>query len=328
MRDNSARPRPVPAPTKTGRPFPSGRAFALLSVAASVLTIALKLGAYFLTGSVGLLSDAMESFINLAAALVAVWALTIATRPPDNEHAFGHSKAEYFASGIEGLLILVAAAGIGWAAWNRLLHPQPLENIGLGLTISVVAAGVNGATAIVLLRAGKRLGSITLYADALHLLTDVWTSGGVLVGVALVKVTGWLPLDPLIAAAVAVNIIWTAVRILRDTAKGVLDTAIPQHDRDLIDGVLSRYQDQSVVFHALRTRLAGQRRFVDLHVLVPGSWSVQRGHTLCEEIEAGIASALPRSTVFTHLEPLEDSVSWTHGDLDRPANGAGESPAQ
>jgi cation diffusion facilitator family transporter len=296
---------------------PSARPYAYLSLAAAVATISLKLWAYRLTGSVGLLSDAIESFINLVAAVVAIWALTLAIRPPDAEHAFGHSKAEYFASGAEGLLILVAAIGIGVTAWDRLLHPRQLEQVWIGLAISVLASVINGATALTLLRAGRRLRSITLYADAHHLLTDVWTTAGVLVGVSLVKLTGLLVLDPLVALLVAVNIIWTGIRLLRQTAHGVLDSVIPQTDQDTIDTILSGYKDRGVQFHELRTRMAGRQRFVSVHVLVPGEWSVQRGHDLCEEIELKIMAALPDTTVFTHLEPVEDSLSWADLGLRR-----------
>ena len=309
--------------TKRSTP-PAARGYALLSVSAALVTIALKAGAYWLTGSVGLLSDAVESLVNLAAALVAVWALTLASRPPDADHTYGHAKAEYFASALEGVLILVAAAGIGLTAWERLLHLRPLEQVWLGLAISLAAAGVNGAVAVILLRAGRRLRSITLSADAHHLLTDVWTSVGVVVGVVLVQVTGWLALDPLIALIVAANIIWTGLRLLRDSANGVLDTALPPTDQARIAEVFARYKAEGVVFHALRTRAAGQRRFVSVHVLVPGVWSVQRGHTLCEQIERKIVAALPKTTVFSHLEPLEDPTSWADQTLDRLAGVGAE----
>jgi cation diffusion facilitator family transporter len=296
---------------------PSARSYAFLSLGAALVTIVLKLAAYSLTGSVGLLSDAVESAVNLVAALIAIWALTLAGRPPDAEHAYGHSKAEYFSSGVESVLILVAAAGIGITAWDRLLHPRALDHVWLGLAVSLVAAGVNGGVALILLRAGQRHSSITLRADARHLLTDVWTSGGVVLGVALVQSTGWLVCDPLIALIVGVNIVWTGVQLLRDTANGLLDTALPAADQERIAGVLTRYADGGVAFHALRTRMAGQRAFVSLHVLVPGAWSVRHGHTLCEQIERHIRAIVPHSTVFTHLEPLEDAVSWEDQTLDR-----------
>jgi cation diffusion facilitator family transporter len=307
----------VPAPRPERSPLDAPRRYALLSVGAALVTIALKTGAYLLTGSVGLLSDAVESLVNLVAALVAVGMLTLALRPPDADHAYGHTKAEYFASAIEGLLILLAAAGIGVTAWERLQHPQPIAQVELGLAISCAAAAVNGVVALTLLRAGRRLRAITLVADAQHLLTDVWTSGGVVVGVVLVKLTGWLALDPLIALLVAANIVWAGVRLLRDTARGVLDTALPPDDQARIAAILEPYRDAGIVFHALRTRVAGQRRFVSLHVLVPGAWTIQRGHALAEQIERAIGAALPQTTVFTHLEPVEDPISWEDQTLDR-----------
>jgi len=301
---------------------PPARTYAFLSVGAALVTIALKAGAYLVTGSVGLLSDAIESLINLAAALLAVWALTLAGRPPDAEHTYGHAKAEYFASAVEGLLILIAAVGIGLTAWNRLLHLRALEQVWLGLAISLAAAAVNGVVALILLRAGQRLRSITLVADAHHLLTDVWTSAGVVVGVVLVQLTGWLILDPIVALVVAANIVWTGVGLLRDTAAGVLDTALPPADQARIAAVLAPYQTEGIVFHALRTRTAGQCRFVSLHILVPGAWTIQRGHALAEQIEQAIVAALPRTTVFTHLEPIEDPVSWEDQSLDRQGTPA------
>ncbi len=297
--------------------FTSTRSFALLSIGAALLTIGLKLGAYFITGSVGLLSDALESVVNLVAAVIAFWALTIADRPPDEEHAYGHSKVEYFSSGVEGGLILLAAGSIALAAIGRLRQPQPLEAIGLGLSISVVAAAINGGVAYVLLRAGRRLRSPTLEADAHHLLTDVWTTGGVVLGVGLVALTGWLVLDPVIALVVAANIVWTGVRLLRSTGLGLLDTALPDKDQATIDATLEPYRREGVTFHALRTRMAGARRFMSLHVLVPGDWTVQRGHELLEHIESDLRGALPGITVFTHLEPLEDPVAWEDQGLDR-----------
>jgi cation diffusion facilitator family transporter len=286
------------------------RSYTLLSIAAAILTIALKFGAYWLTDSVGLFSDAMESGINLLAALVAFWALTLAAKPPDEEHMYGYSKAEYFSSGLESALILVAAISIMIAAGGRLLHPLPLEQIGLGLILVLIASAINGGVAWVLLRAGQRLHSITLRADAHHLLTDVWTSAGVVVGIMLVKLTGWLVIDPLIAIAVAFNIIWTGLRLLRETTAGLLDRSLPKEEQQIVLDVLGTYRQKGIVFHALRSRVAGSRRFVSLHVLVPGSWTVQRGHDLCEAIEEELVRSLPQTHVFTHLEPLEDPVSW------------------
>ncbi len=295
--------------TSSGEASPASR-YALLSIAAAVVTIALKLTAYFLTGSVGLLSDAVESFVNLAAAIFAFWALKLASQPADDEHAYGHSKAEYFASGFEGLMILAAAVAIAAAAISRLTHPQPLENVGLGLAVSILASAVNGGVAFVLLRAGRRLESITLRADAHHLLTDVWTSAGVLVAVILVKVTGWLILDPIIALVVAANIVLTAIRLLAETGHGLLDRAITEDELRAIRKLLRPYEEKGLAIHALRTRQAGPLRFVEMHVLVPGGWSVQKGHDVCEEIERGVVGLLPRTSVLTHLEPLEDPASF------------------
>jgi len=294
------------------------RRFVYLSILAAVLTIGLKTGAYLITGSVGLLSDALESVVNLAAAFMALAMISVAERPPDDEHAFGHSKAEYFSSGVEGALIVVAALTIAWSAVDRIFNPQPLENIGLGLAVSVAASAINLGVALVLLRAGKRYHSITLEADAHHLLTDVWTSVGVLVGVALVGLTGWLPLDSLVALAVAANIVWTGYRLIRRSALGLLDTAIPAEELAAVNAVLAQFMPAGVAFHSLRSRQAGQRRFISMHVLVPGQWSVQRGHDLLERIEAEVRGCFDTpTTVFTHLEPLEDPLSMDDIGIDR-----------
>jgi cation diffusion facilitator family transporter len=302
---------------------PSLTRFAWLSVAAALATIGLKAGAYAITGSVGLLSDALESVVNLVAALVALVALSIARRAPDEEHAFGHEKAEYFSSGVEGALILVAAAGIAYAALDRLLHLRPVEQAGLGLAVSALASLVNLAVAWRLRRAGRQHRSITLEADAQHLLTDVWTSAGVIVGVAAVAATGWAWLDPLVALAVAANIVRSGVALLRRSFLGLLDTALPVAERGQIRDVLDRYErEQGVRFHALRTRESGSRRFLSVHVLVPGDWPVRRGHDLLEVIEENLRETIPGLTVFTHLEPIEDPTSWEDIGLDRPARRA------
>lgn len=295
----------------------SARFYTLLSIGAAVLTIILKTWAYFLTGSVGLLSDAAESVVNLVAAIIATWAVTYAAKPPDEQHTFGHYKAEYFSSGVEGALILVAAGSIAIAAWERLQHPQPLAQLGLGLGLSLVATGINGALAWVMLGASKRLRSITLRADAHHLLTDVWTSVGVILALIIVPLTQWLILDPIIAFIVAANIVWAGVKLLRETGQGLLDSALPSSERRIVTDILSGYDSLGIQFHALRTRVAGSRRFISLHVLVPGAWTVQRGHDLCEAIELAIARSLPGTYVFTHLEPLEDPVSWEDQPLER-----------
>lgn len=287
----------------------SARFYTFLSIGAALVTIALKAGAYFLTGSVGLLSDAAESCVNLVAAVIATWAVTYAAKPPDEEHAFGHHKAEYFSSGVEGALILVAAASIAFAAWERLLDPQPLEQLGIGLVLSLLATAINGGLALAMLKASKQLRSITLRADAHHLLTDVWTSAGVVLALILVPITHWLILDPIIALLVAVNIIWTGVRLLRETALGLLDTAIPASEKRIISDILEGYESQGIQFATLKTRVAATKRFVSLHVLVPGAWTVKQGHDICDEIESAIARSLPETSVFTHLEPLEDNTA-------------------
>ncbi len=291
--------------------------FAWLSIGAAVLTIALKAGAYLLTGSVGLLSDALESSVNLVAAVVGLVMLTIAARPADEEHAYGHGKAEYFSSGVTGTLILVAAVSIGVAAVQRLLAPRPLEQLGVGLVISVVAALVNLAVALVLLRAGRRHRSVTLEANARHLLTDVWTSVGVVVGVGAVAITGWEELDPIVALAVAANIVWTGVRIVRTSVLGLMDTALPLDSQDTIRRILEAHKQDGVEYHALRTRQSGARQFVSLHVIVPGTWTVARGHHLLERIESDLCRELQNATILTHLESLEDPASWDDGGLDR-----------
>lgn len=293
------------------------RRYAWLSIAAAVFTIALKAIAYLLTGSVGLLSDALESFVNLAGAFMALAMLTVAARPADEEHPYGHGKAEYFSSGVEGTLILVAAASIAVAAIRRLINPQPLEQVGLGLIVSLAASLINLGVALILLRAGRRYRSVTLEANAQHLLTDVWTSVGVLVGVGAVALTGWQWLDPVVALVVAANIVWSGTHIVRKSVLGLMDTALPAAEQAAIHQVLARQQQDGVHYHALRTRQAGARRFMSVHVLVPGVWTVHRGHQLLEQIEAEIRNEVPDITVFTHLEAIEDGTSWDDIALDR-----------
>jgi len=302
--------------------------FAWLSIAAAIITIALKAIAYLMTGSVGLLSDALESFVNLVGALMALAMLTIAARPADEDHAYGHSKAEYFSSGVEGTLILIAAGSIGVVAIPRLITPKPLEQIGLGLGVSIAASLVNLFVAMVLLRASKHHDSITLEANAKHLMTDVWTSVGVIVGVGAVALTGLERLDPIVAFLVAGNIVWSGVCIVRKSALGLMDTALPVEEQNTLRKVLEPYIQNGVQYHALRTRQSGARQFVSVHVLVPGIWTVQRGHRLLESIEADICHALPRFTVFTHLESLNDSASWDDTSLDRTEIPPIESPAK
>jgi cation diffusion facilitator family transporter len=299
--------------------------FAWLSIAAAIATIGLKTVAYLLTGSVGLLSDAIESIVNLIGAVMALSMLTVAARPADEDHAYGHSKAEYFSSGVEGSLILVAAVSIAIAAVQRLLSPQPLEQVGVGLAVSVVASLVNLGVSVVLLRASKTYHSITLEANAHHLLTDVWTSAGVILGVGAVAMTGWIRLDPILALAVAANIVWTGTRIVRKSILGLMDTSLPAEELASVKRALDSHLWEGVQYHALRTRQSGARRFVSLHVLVPGMWTVHRGHELLEDLEARIREAVPNVTVFTHLESLDDPSSWDDQHLDRPG---GDGPAR
>lgn len=289
--------------------------YAWLSIAAAVTTISLKSVAAWVTGSVGLLSDALESGVNLVAAIVALIALKAAVRPPTTHHHFGLGKAEYMSAAVEGGMIFVAAVAIVWTAVDRLINPQPVEQFGIGLAVSSVAAAINLAVGLLLVRVGRRHRSITLEADGKHLLTDVWTSVGVIVGVAVVALTGWNVLDPLIAIGVGINILVTGYGLLRRSGAGLLDVALPVADQAKVAEVVAEYEAQGVSFHALRTREAGQQRFVYVHVLVPGRWSVQRGHDLCEQFERDVAAALPGATTFTHLEPVEDPVSYADQSL-------------
>jgi len=292
--------------------------YAWLSIAAALATILLKGVAWQLTGSVGLLSDAIESFVNLAGALMALWMLTLAALPADDDHAYGHGKAEYFSSAFEGFLILLAAFSIGYTAIERFMSPQPLDAIGVGLLVSVAASIINFATARILMGVGRKHNSITLEADAHHLMTDVWTSVGVIAGVGLVWLTGWLWLDPVIALLVAANIVWTGWQLMRRSAAGLMDVSLPADKLAEIEALLAGYRAQGLDFHALRTRQAGSRAFVTLHVLVPGQWSVQHGHDWAERIETDIYAVLPYAHVTTHLEPIEDPVSQNDKELDRP----------
>ena len=290
--------------------------FAWLSIGAAVLTILLKAAAYFLTGSVGLLSDALESFVNLAGAVMALAMLSIASRPEDESHHFGHSKAEYFSSGMEGGFIIIAAGGIAYTAIERLINPQPLEQLGIGLTVSVMAGLVNLGAAWIIGQNGKKYNSITLSANSKHLMTDVWTSLGVLVGVGLVALTGWQPLDSLVAIGVAINIVWSGVGIVKHSVSGLMDSVLPGDEQGLIRKKIEEILPEGVAYHALMTRQAGARRFVSFHVLVPGKWTVGRGHVLLEKLEAEITQLLPNMVVFTHIEPLDDPASWSDQKLD------------
>lgn len=295
--------------------------FAWLAIVAALVTMGLKTWAWRLTGSVGLFADALESLVNLAAAVLALLVLRVAERPPDEEHLYGHEKAEYFSSGAEGMLIVLAAASIAIGSVRRLLEPQAIERLDVGLALLVTAAAVNLGVALALLSAGRRLRSITLRASAHHLMTDVWTSGGVLAGLLLVAVTGWRSLDPLIALLLAAHIAWTGFRLVSASAHGLMDRALPAADVEVVSRVLDelvRRQDDEVRYHALRTRRSGARSFVSFHVQVPGRWTVQRGHDLLEAMEQEIRHRLPAAAVFTHLEPLEDPRSYRDQTLGRP----------
>lgn len=292
--------------------------YAWLSIAAAISTILLKGIAWKLTGSVGLLSDAIESFVNLAGALMALAMLTLAALPADDNHAHGHSKAEYFSSAFEGFLILLAALSIGYTSIERLINPRALEAVGVGLLVSVVASVINLATAKILMKVGREQNSISLEADAHHLMTDVWTSAGVIAGVGLVWVSDWLWLDPVIAMLVALNILWTAWRLMQRSASGLMDASLPAEQLKRIETLLAAYREQGLDFHAVRTRQSGNRAFVTLHVLVPGHWTVQLGHDWADRIELDIGKAIPRAHITTHLEPMEDPVSMDDQDLDRP----------
>jgi cation diffusion facilitator family transporter len=292
-----------------------------LSIGAALLTIGLKTAAWLLTDSVGLLSDAAESIVNLVAATVALATLHWARQPPDPHHPYGHEKAEYFSAGLEGGMILLAAVSIAWFALERLLHPAALQDVAVGLVVSAIASAINLGVGVRLVRAGRRHRSIVLEADGRHLLTDVWTSAGVIVGVALVAVTGVERLDPLIALAVAANIVFTGVGLIRRSIDGLMDRSLPPESQAAINNVIDGFSSSEVTFHALRTRRAGRRSFISLHVLVPGSWSVHAGHTLVERLERDLRQAVPGATVFTHLEPIDDPESFADTSLERDQVG-------
>lgn len=292
--------------------------YAWLSVGAALATIGLKTWAWQVTGSVGLLSDALESLVNLAAALLALSMLRLAASPPDAAHPYGRYKAEYFASGIEGALIVLAAASIAFSALPRLAAPQPIEAPWLGIGISLVASAVNLGCGLLLIAVGKRMHSIALEADGHHLMSDVWTSAGVVVGVALVALTGWLILDPLIAIAVAVHIVWTGFRLMRRSFSGLMDAAIPEAEMAEIEKIFAEYRPRyGVEFHALLTRQAGARRFISFHLLVPDAWPVDRAHQLSEEVEERIRSLVPNAITLSHIEPISQPSSYDDIKLER-----------
>lgn len=291
--------------------------FAWLSIAAAIVTIVLKTVAYWLTDSVGLLSDALESVINLVAAMFALWMLSVAARPADEGHPYGHTKAEYFSGALEGSLIGMAALSIGWTAAERLLQPRAIENVSLGLVISAVASILNLIVGRILIREGRASRSVTLEADGHHLMTDVYTSAGVIVAVFAVSFTGWYILDPIIALLVAVNILWTGFKVVRQSTTGLMDAAVSPEDLARITGVLDGYRESHKIdYHALRTRQSGARAFATVHILVPDDWTVQRGHELIEQIVGDIHAAVPGSNVLTHMEPLEDSLSMEDIELE------------
>jgi cation diffusion facilitator family transporter len=290
--------------------------YAWLSIAAAIVTIGLKSFAYLLTGSIGLLSDAMESLVNLVAAFLALAMLIVAARPADEEHQYGHSKAEYFASGAEGVLILLAAISIAVAAVHRLMVPRPVVQAGLGLAVAVVASAINFSVARVLLHVGRKNDSITLEADAHHLMTDVWTSGAVIVGVGAVALTDWEVLDPIVALAVAVNIVHTGFQLMRRSVAGLMDAALPPEEYEKVMAVLKKYEAQGIQFHAIRTRQSAGRRFISIHVLVPGRWTTHKGHHVVENIETDIRGVLSGVTIFSHMEPVDDPLSFQDIDID------------
>lgn len=291
--------------------------YAWLSIAAAVLTIGLKSGAYFITGSVGLLSDALESTVNLASAVIALLALRALRRPANDEFTYGYSKVEYFSSGFEGGMILLAALGIVVSALPRLFDPRPLEQLGIGILISVIASLVNLAVALILRQAARRNGSIALDADSHHLMTDVLTTAGVLVGMALVWLTGRTWLDPVIALLVALNILVTGYRLLRQSGRALLDVALPAEEIASVKSILDSYQPIGVSYHALRSRQAASRRFLVVHLLVPGSWTVVEGHNLAEQIERQVMAVLPYANLVTHVEPIDDPLSQADADIER-----------
>lgn len=290
--------------------------FALLSIAVSIVVIGLKVWAWQVSGSVGLLSDAAESVVNLVAAVAAFVALRVVARPADSGHNFGHAKAEYFSAVLEGVMIIVAAGAIIFVSVERLLNPRELEAVGLGLVIAVVASLLNGAVAVILLRAGRAHRSLTLEADGKHLMTDVWTTAGVIVGVALVAVTGWVVLDSLVAIAVAINILFVGFHLVRRSGSGLMDAALSAADRDRIDATLAEFDDRGVTFHDIRTRESGHQRFVQMHMLVPGDWTIQRAHDLTEEVEQRLAHRLDDLHIIIHVEPLGDPRSYESWRLD------------
>ena len=300
-----------PNPQRSSEPLDLSR-YGWLAVATAFATILLKAGAWLVTGSVGLLADAAESLVNLVAAAVALIVLKVATRPADANHNFGHTKAEYFSAAVEGVMIFVAAISIVVFAIQRLVFPQPIESLGIGLMISVIASVLNGGVALVLLRAGKRHHSITLTADGKHLMTDVWTSVGVLVGIVLVWMSGWSWLDPVIAIAVGINILFTGYGLVKESTEGLMDASLPERDNEQLRMILTRRAGAGIAFHQMRTRVSGARQFMDFHLLVPDDWSVKQGHDFLEDLSDEIVAEFPRMNVTGHIEPINDPRSYAH----------------
>lgn len=298
---------PTTTPAAAERPLTH---FAWLSLATAVVTFLGKLLAWWLTDSVGILSDALESLTNVAAAFIALASLAVAVRPEDDEHAFGHSKAEYFAAGMEGVLILLAAVGIGWAAVTRLLHPQPILNAGVGLAVLAVSGSINLVVARILARVGRERNSIALRADAKHLMTDVWTTAAVVVAVLLTHWTGWIWLDPLLGLLLAGHIIATGVRLMRESLYGLMDTGLEEAELTAVRAILDRQAAEGVQYHALRTRQAAAMKFMTVHLLMPGAWSIAEGHAKADRIEAELRAAVQGLIVLTHIEPAEDPASF------------------
>ncbi|MBL8183060.1 MAG: cation transporter [Blastocatellia bacterium] len=284
--------------------------YAWLSIAAAVATITLKAVAYFVTGSVGLLSDALESVINLVAAIFALWMLTVASRPADDDHPYGHTKAEYFSGALEGSLIGMAALSIGWAAIQRLMSPQPIENFAEGIAYSVAASLINLVVGQILIYQGRKNRSVTLDADGKHLMADVYTSAGVIVAIIAIYFTGWYILDPILALIVAAHILWSGYGVVKHSTMGLMDTAIEPNELNEVVRILDDYKAKHPIdYHALRTRRSGVRTFITVHILMPDEWTIIRGHDLAHEIEADIVATVPGTVVFTHIEPINDPKS-------------------
>jgi cation diffusion facilitator family transporter len=299
---------PNSAPPDLRRPI-------LFSILAAIVTLLLKTAAYFYTGSVGLLSDAAETSVNLVAAITAWLSLWYAAKPVDVDHTYGHRKIEFFSSGLEGVLILAAAAGIAWYAVQRLFAPEPLHDLLVGVGVAIAASLINFAVAVWLLRVGRRHGSIVLEADGQHLFTDVLTSAGVVIGLLLVETTGRGWFDPVVALIVAANIVRTGWRLVVRSFNGLMDHALPPAEQALVRRAIESSLETGMTFHALRTRQAGTDRFVDFHLLVPGRTSVTQAHRLADRVEQAVMAALPGTEVVVHIEPIEEQASWEDSQL-------------